>query len=30
MDMFREAGWIDKVSFDCIINGILTGSVLKK
>ena len=30
MDMFKEAGWIDKVDFDCIINGILTGSVLKK
>ena len=30
MDMFKEAGWIDKVNFDCIINGILTGSVLKK
>ena len=30
MDMFKEAGWLDKVDFDCIINGTLTGSVLKK
>lgn len=30
MGMFKEAGWIDKVNFDCIINGTLTGSVLKK
>lgn len=30
MDMFKEAGWLDKVDFDYIINGTLTGSVLKK
>lgn len=30
MDMFKEAGWLDKINFDCIINGILTGYVLKK
>lgn len=30
MDMFKEAGWIDKVNFDCIIDGTLTGSVFKK
>lgn len=30
MDMFKEAGWLDKVNFDCIINGTLTGFVLKK
>ena len=30
MGMFKEAGWLDKVDFDCIINGTLTGSVLKK
>ena len=30
MDMFKEAGWLDQVNFDCIINGTLTGTVLKK
>ncbi len=30
MNMFDEAGWIDKVNFDCIIDGTLTGSVFKK
>ncbi len=30
MGMFKEAGWLDKVDFDCIIDGTLTGSVLKK
>lgn len=30
MDMFKEAGWLDKVNFDCIINGTLTGSIRKK
>lgn len=30
MDMFKEAGWLDKVNFDCIIDGTLTGTVLKK
>jgi hypothetical protein len=29
MDMFKEAGWLDKVDFDCIIDGTLTGYVLK-
>ena len=30
MDMFKEAGWIDQVDFDCIIDGTLMGTVLKK
>jgi hypothetical protein len=30
MDMFKEAGWLDQVNFDCIIDGTLTGTVLKK
>ena len=30
MGMFKEAGWLDKVDFDYIIDGTLTGSVLKK
>ncbi len=30
MGMFKEAGWLDKVDFDCVIDGTLTGSVLKK
>ena len=30
MAMFQEAGWIDKVNFDCIIDGTLTGMVYKK
>ncbi len=30
MGMFKEAGWLDEVDFDYIINGTLTGSVLKK
>ncbi len=30
MGMFKEAGWLDKVNFDYIIDGTLTGSVLKK
>jgi hypothetical protein len=30
MDMFKEAGWLDKVDFDCIIDGTLTGTVFKK
>jgi hypothetical protein len=30
MGMFKEAGWLDKVDFDCIIDGTLTGSVLKR
>ena len=28
--MFKEAGWLDKVDFDCIIDGTLTGTVFKK
>ena len=30
MNMFENAGWDDKIDFDCIINGILTGEVYKK
>ncbi len=30
MDMFREAGWENQVDFDCIIDGTLTGAVIKK
>jgi hypothetical protein len=30
MNMFENAGWDDKIDFDCIINGILTGDVYKK
>lgn len=30
MDMFREAGWHNKIDFDCIINGTLTGFILRK
>ena len=29
MDMFTKAGWLDKVDFDCIVDGTLTG-VTKK
>lgn len=29
MDMFTKAGWLDKVSFDCVIDGTLTGVVKK-
>lgn len=29
MDMFTKADWIDKVDFDCIIDGTLTGVVKK-
>lgn len=29
MDMFTKAGWPDKVDFDCIIDGTLTGVVKK-
>ena len=25
MDMFTKAGWLDKVDFDCIVDGTLTG-----
>lgn len=30
MNMFENAGWDDKIDFDCIINGILTGEIYKK
>ncbi|WP_414469815.1 DUF2124 family protein [Methanobacterium sp. ACI-7] len=30
MNMFKEAGWIGKVDFDCIIDGTLTGTITKK
>lgn len=30
MDMFRKAGWENQVDFDCIIDGTLTGIVMKK
>lgn len=29
MDMFTKANWLDKVEFDCIIDGTLTGVVKK-
>lgn len=29
MDMFTKAGWLDKVDFDCIIDGTLVGAVKK-
>ncbi|MCE5213960.1 MAG: DUF2124 domain-containing protein [Methanobacterium sp.] len=29
MDMFQDAGWEDKLDFDCIINGTLNGVVKK-
>lgn len=30
MDVFREHGWHKEIDFDCIINGTLTGYVLRK
>ena len=30
MGMFKETGWLDKLNFDCIIDGTLNVSVLKK
>ena len=29
MDMFTKADWLDKVDFDCVIDGTLTGVVKK-
>ncbi len=29
MGMFKEAGWLDKVNFDCIIDATLIGSIQK-
>lgn len=29
MDMFAKAGWLEKVDFDCVIDGTLTGVVKK-
>ena len=29
MDMFTKAGWLEKVDFDCVIDGTLTGVVKK-
>ena len=29
MDMFAKAGWLDKIDFDCVIDGTLTGVVKK-
>ena len=29
MDMFSKAGWLDKINFDCVIDGTLTGVVKK-
>ena len=29
MGMFKEAGWLDQVDFDCVIDGTLKGNVLK-
>ena len=30
MGMFKETGWLDNLNFDCIIDGTLTVTVLKK
>lgn len=30
MDVFREHGWHNEIDFDCIINGTLTGYILRK
>ena len=30
MGVFEEAGWLDEVDFDCIIDGTLMGSIYKK
>ncbi len=30
MDMFREADWETQLDFDCIIDGTLTGTIVKK
>lgn len=30
MDMFKETGWLDKLNFDCVIDGTLTVTILKK
>ena len=29
MDMFTKAGWLEKVDFDCVIDGTLVGVVIK-
>ena len=29
MDMFAKAGWLEKVDFDCVIDGTLIGVVKK-
>ena len=29
MDMFAKAGWLEKIDFDCVIDGTLTGVVKK-
>ena len=29
MDMFTKAGWLEKVDFDCVIDGTLIGVVKK-
>ena len=29
MDMFTKAGWLEKIDFDCVIDGTLTGVVKK-
>lgn len=29
MDMFAKAGWLEKIDFDCVIDGTLTGVILK-
>lgn len=29
MDMFAKAGWLEKIDFDCVIDGTLTGAVKK-
>lgn len=29
MDMFSKAGWLEKIDFDCVIDGTLTGVVKK-
>ena len=29
MDMFTKAGWLEKIDFDCVIDGTLIGVVKK-
>ena len=29
MDMFTKAGWLEKIDFDCVVDGTITGVVKK-